>query len=230
MRILVISNLYPPNVLGGYEVGCARMVEQLRKMGHEIVVLTSRGVPSNFITMEGDACVRRVLTTWDLYSEEPSGNALRAGALFQGRVIDLNNVAVILEELCAHEYDVVYCFNLDGLGTLAICDLLTDLRVPWVWHLMDCVPRLMFHDLLPDIGALFSTYANRRVGASRVIAMSQRLLDEIREVGISLGDAASIIPGWALEPLAPVVPRRNERLSFVSVGVVCEHKGADLIL
>lgn len=47
MRILVISNLYPPAVLGGYEVLCAETVSRLAER-HEVTVLTSNhgGVPS----------------------------------------------------------------------------------------------------------------------------------------------------------------------------------------
>jgi glycosyltransferase involved in cell wall biosynthesis len=41
MRILVISTLYPPAALGGYEVECAGVVERLREQ-HEVLVLTSR--------------------------------------------------------------------------------------------------------------------------------------------------------------------------------------------
>lgn len=42
MRLLVISNLYPPEVQGGYEILCAQVVEGLRSRGHSVMVLTSR--------------------------------------------------------------------------------------------------------------------------------------------------------------------------------------------
>jgi glycosyltransferase involved in cell wall biosynthesis len=42
LRLLVVSNLYPPRFLGGYELGCAEIVDGLRRRGHEITVLTSR--------------------------------------------------------------------------------------------------------------------------------------------------------------------------------------------
>jgi glycosyltransferase involved in cell wall biosynthesis len=42
MRILVISNLYPPAVRGGYEVECAGVVDHLRERGDEVTVLTSK--------------------------------------------------------------------------------------------------------------------------------------------------------------------------------------------
>jgi len=41
MKILVVTNLYPPHHLGGYELGCRDIVEKLRARGHTVRVLTS---------------------------------------------------------------------------------------------------------------------------------------------------------------------------------------------
>ena len=41
MRILVISNFYPPHHIGGYELGCRDVVGELRARGHDVRVLTS---------------------------------------------------------------------------------------------------------------------------------------------------------------------------------------------
>jgi glycosyltransferase involved in cell wall biosynthesis len=41
MRILFISNLYPPYFLGGYELGCHAVAESMKARGHEVRVLTS---------------------------------------------------------------------------------------------------------------------------------------------------------------------------------------------
>src|SRR5215218_3684394 len=41
MRILVLSNLYPPAAVGGYERMCRDVVERWRARGHEIGVLTA---------------------------------------------------------------------------------------------------------------------------------------------------------------------------------------------
>jgi glycosyltransferase involved in cell wall biosynthesis len=41
MRILVISNFFPPYHIGGYELGCADVVAGLKTRGHEVRVLTS---------------------------------------------------------------------------------------------------------------------------------------------------------------------------------------------
>jgi glycogen(starch) synthase len=41
MRILVISNFYPPHHMSGYELGCQDIVESLRTREHRVKVLTS---------------------------------------------------------------------------------------------------------------------------------------------------------------------------------------------
>jgi glycosyltransferase involved in cell wall biosynthesis len=41
MRILIVSNLYPPVARGGYEAGCASVVDYLREHEHDVRVLAS---------------------------------------------------------------------------------------------------------------------------------------------------------------------------------------------
>lgn len=40
MRILVISNLFPPAFLGGYEIGAAWVCEELNRLGHQVMIWT----------------------------------------------------------------------------------------------------------------------------------------------------------------------------------------------
>lgn len=40
MKLLVVTNLYPPHHVGGYELGCRDVVEKLRARGHLVRVLT----------------------------------------------------------------------------------------------------------------------------------------------------------------------------------------------
>lgn len=42
MRLLFISNFYPPLGMGGYEEWCQEVADGLRERGHEVIVLTSR--------------------------------------------------------------------------------------------------------------------------------------------------------------------------------------------
>ena len=51
MKILVLSNLYPPDVIGGYELGCKQVVDALRARGHDVRVLTT--APRTPVPAEG---------------------------------------------------------------------------------------------------------------------------------------------------------------------------------
>ena len=41
MRILLLTNMYPPHHYGGYEQVCRDVVERFRQVGHEVHVLTT---------------------------------------------------------------------------------------------------------------------------------------------------------------------------------------------
>jgi glycosyltransferase involved in cell wall biosynthesis len=41
MKIAVFSNLYPPVFIGGYEIGAAQIVTELRRRGHDILLLSA---------------------------------------------------------------------------------------------------------------------------------------------------------------------------------------------
>jgi glycosyltransferase involved in cell wall biosynthesis len=54
MRILFLTNFYPPHALGGQGASCQQMVEGLRRRGHEAVVLTSmHGVDNRPVAADG---------------------------------------------------------------------------------------------------------------------------------------------------------------------------------
>jgi len=46
MRLGVVTNLFPPEVVGGYEIGCGEVVEGLRSHAMDVQVLTSTLVPA----------------------------------------------------------------------------------------------------------------------------------------------------------------------------------------
>lgn len=65
MRILVISNLYPPYSIGGYEQACHDMVEGLRERGHHVEVLTSTYGVEKPIVANGIHRLVRLDPFWD---------------------------------------------------------------------------------------------------------------------------------------------------------------------
>ena len=82
MRLLVISNLFPPHVLGGYEIVCAQVCEELARRGHRITVLTSdHGVTGQ--ERDDPYPVHRRLQIYQPFGE--TGRLLRGRRLQVGR-------------------------------------------------------------------------------------------------------------------------------------------------
>ncbi len=72
MRVLIVSNLYPPHYIGGYEIRCAQIAGALQQMGHEVQVVTSTyGLPAERAsraplteTVDGGVVVHRCLNQY----------------------------------------------------------------------------------------------------------------------------------------------------------------------
>lgn len=61
MKILILTNLFPPHFIGGFEIRCGQVAHALAKRGHDVTVLTSiHGVDGPTVE-EGDVLVERRL-------------------------------------------------------------------------------------------------------------------------------------------------------------------------
>ena len=61
MKILVVTNYYPPHHVGGYELGCRDVVEKLRARGHTLRVLTGGFRHRDIADSTGETGVERIL-------------------------------------------------------------------------------------------------------------------------------------------------------------------------
>ncbi len=106
MRILVLSNLYPPNVVGGYERLCFEVTAGLAEAGHEVVVLTSRhgGKVADYPN-------QRVLRQFDLLAG-PDIYTPFAGTPEDRAAINQANLATLARVLAEVRPDVVFAWNL----------------------------------------------------------------------------------------------------------------------
>jgi glycogen(starch) synthase len=110
-RVLVVSNLYPPAVLGGYEVECSGVVDHLREE-NEVLVLTSR---------EGRAKVGAEAEVARLLDFLPHRRRSRLFAPFYA-IRAARSTRKVLREF---EPDVVYVWNGAQIPQVAIrlCEL-----------------------------------------------------------------------------------------------------------
>ncbi len=106
MRILVLSNLYPPNVVGGYERLCFEVTAGLAALGHEMVVLTTR-----YGGQVADYPAQRILRDWDLLTG-PDIYTPYPGTAEQRDATNRSNLATLHRVLAEVRPDVVFAWNL----------------------------------------------------------------------------------------------------------------------
>lgn len=62
MKVLIVSNLFPPHFVGGYEIRCGQVARELARRGHDVTVLTStHGVDEPSVSDEDGITVHRQL-------------------------------------------------------------------------------------------------------------------------------------------------------------------------
>jgi glycogen(starch) synthase len=69
MKILFLTNLYPPNIVGGYERLCFDVVSGLAARGHQTIVLTSDygGKAEDFLGQRVERSLKLFATNGNIY-------------------------------------------------------------------------------------------------------------------------------------------------------------------
>lgn len=137
MRILNISSLYPPNVIGGAELGVKTIAEAMADAGHDIHVITLQPPPDSQPTgnvNSGQVTVHQVPLA-NVYWPFESGRTARSRIqkLFWHGIDTSNEVMARRVERIVREVkpDVVLTHNLQGFST-AVMPAVKRARVPLV--------------------------------------------------------------------------------------------------
>lgn len=231
MRILTVTNLYPPDVIGGYELGCRQMVGALRRRGHEVRVLTS--MPRWPVPDEPGVERHLRLTDYHTRLRRPgSAPQLERAMDVQAQIIDAGNVGVLTRQLDEYEPDLVYLWNITQVGGFGLAAALAHRQTPVVWHLMDAVPRQIA--ILGDTVVKSAARLLSRRMRARFIVCSQRLADEVASAGFEFGDRMTLVPNW-VDPVGQgrrraLWPDGTGMLRLVSAGQLAPHKGFDVMV
>ncbi len=109
MRTLFVSNLFPPNKIGGYEELCWEVATRFAANGHNVSVLTScyGGKVSEYAGQQIHQALRLVVgkTIYDPFDQSSS----RYDAIVE------QNIYAAQETLRRTRPDVIFCWNLFGL-------------------------------------------------------------------------------------------------------------------
>lgn len=128
MKILILTNLYPPYYVGGYELRCAAITEDLRSRGHEVHVLTSNhGLQDG--RQESDPWIERTLRIHGYYGHPWLG-------LPALKKLELHNNSILRQAIAVHQPDVVHVWCMGGLSK-SLCLTLQRSGVPTVYDVSD---------------------------------------------------------------------------------------------
>jgi glycosyltransferase involved in cell wall biosynthesis len=126
MKILVLSNLYPPVYVGGYELHCQTIVEALRARGHDVEVLTTDHQADKTDAQPG---VSRTLKIHGLFGHPFLG-------ILKLKDLEFHNNRALFAALEKFKPDIVYAWNFGGLSKSMLFSL-QRLGVPVVFAVCD---------------------------------------------------------------------------------------------
>jgi len=240
MRILFLTNMYPPHVIGGYESLCEEVAEGLSKRGHQVCVLTStygyerdvtEGNIYRLLSLESDLQFYKIRDAWTYPQRQRQ------------------NLDHLRHLIAAEKPDIVFIWGMWNLSkSLALeAEWLMGMRV--VYYLANPWPiEANMHQKFWDAPA---TTFTRNIGKKLVRILARVALheewetvplqfehapccsaaqrDQLLEAGVPLKDAPVIYEGVDLRNyLAQAEKRKYENngvLSLVFIGILAEHKG-----
>lgn len=226
MRLLVVSNLYPPRVLGGYELSADKISRGLRGRGHEVHVLTS---PAWEASPADAHDVERVLGTRAYLRVPPTSSSVHTLFQYESKVSHLDNTLRLLDALRRHRPHHVMFFNTVGIGGLALLDLVEASGIPWTWNLGDRIPSVLLEEVDPAIAAVYEPAA--LFSRASITALSRTLVDELAADGFDFGDVHIIprgVPDYGVRRTRGY--REGGVTRFTAASALEEFKGVGIIL
>lgn len=109
MRVLVLTNWYPPHHRGGYELACFDVTQRLLDRGHEVTVLCSDQRMPGVDDVPEAHVTRRLQMYFD--ENEPTRPSLR-----QRLELERHNQRILDEQLDRDDPDVVFVWHLGALS------------------------------------------------------------------------------------------------------------------
>ncbi len=220
MRILVLTNLYPPQVVGGYERSIADFAQLLYQRGHDVLVLTSNLESPLSEGKEGEPLVSTTAapTVWrELLA---CGHWTDEGLTWlpdeQVALHQQVNQQVVERALQDFQPEACLAGNIDLLGA-EVLDGLLAARVVTLHYVMNSTPNY------PPEQAPHSPF-------HRYITCSDWVRRNMAEAGYPVDTAVVVYPGAAVDNFyQPQLPPHDQlRVAYASL--VMYYKGADVLV
>jgi glycosyltransferase involved in cell wall biosynthesis len=118
MRVLALTNLYPPHAYGGYEWTCFDTMQRFREQGDEVSVLTSDVSVDGVGEADVDDVSRSLEPWWDWRWQVPVTSEPRAVLRRE-----LRNLRRLREALDTGRPDVVSVWHMGGIGLSLLAEV-----------------------------------------------------------------------------------------------------------
>lgn len=237
MKILIVSNLFPPIVFGGYEILCQQVVQLLRERGHEVEVVTSDFMANSAAT---DPRVHRTLKlTTDFPRPGESVGQVDFSLRGQDRVGRLN-AQQFKQVALEFQPDLVFCWCLNRLGAGVVLEAET-MGLPVYYTINDehtrqfrytTSPRSLRQCARSMAEKLYSSSTFRNASQVKMTVISQALKKNLLKLGAPVERANVLHQGVDLETFAyrPSQRQPGELLRLLYVGQLSEVKGVHTLL
>ena len=241
MKICFLSNLYPPNVLGGAEIVVQKMAKSMIERGHEVIVITTSPDEEEHI-LEDDSVKIFQLNTTKLYptykQTEPQGVKKPLWHLF-----DLWNgatLSAVKDILVRESVDIVHINNFKGLS-LSCFKAGKDLNIPVVYESHDfslICPRANLirgnNTLCENRNFICNEYVNiqRRLlddNVDLLISPSQFMIDKFHDNNFFNNVRCVKIP-LGVEYSSNKTIKDYETIDITYIGTLGKHKGVHTLI
>lgn len=149
MKILLVSNIFPPHVRGGYELGCLEIAEKYTELGHSVIVASSEN-KANFkkYPVPKHIDVRQIFSPVNYYDDTYNYHFQSNSIYFYEKImafagyVEHNCIALrrLIEVESPH---LVWIFNPLGLGPVGILDTVLSCEIKVIIHLMEHIDAVI---------------------------------------------------------------------------------------
>ncbi len=116
LRVLVVSNLYPPHAMGGYELSCRDVVERFRRRGHVVDVLTTTTRLPGVADDPQDGVRRQLPWFWDDHKIHRPGWR-------EALVVERETAATLRRTIDETQPDVISVWNLGAMSMRVVAEV-----------------------------------------------------------------------------------------------------------
>jgi glycogen(starch) synthase len=223
MRILVVTNLYPPQELGGYGRAMADFVWGLQQRGHQVQVVCSNApyLGLGGLGPSGEPVDRRLQLkgSFERGVQHLTDPAARSA-------VDQANASLLCAWLQSGGWDGILLGNIDLLG-VEVLPALLQLRIPVLHHVGFVAPPFA-----PEQYPKESHY--------RLLAASRAVRQSLVSARLPVADAPVVYPGARVDLFGPAATGRplppppdgtaGRPLRICFAGLLMSSKGAHTVL